>query len=90
MGIGKLLAATADLAEAEGRLLRAHLKRLGAGGALLVSATVVGIAGVALLMLGLYLALIPAIGAPGAAAVCGGACLVVAGALAWATTRVCR
>jgi hypothetical protein len=75
--IGRTLASAADLAEAEGRLLRAHTARMGAAASLLIGATCFGVAGAGLLVAALFFWLRSPLGPTGAAAVCGGVCLAI-------------
>ena len=84
--MGNLITAVADLAEAEGRLLREHVVRVGFAGALIFTVTLFGVGGVALLCSAIYIVLERPFGPAGATAVCS-AVFFLAAAVAWIFAR---
>lgn len=86
--ITKLIVRIADLAEAEGRVLRAMVMRSAMGiGILLVAAAVV-IAGLCLLLGSVFIFTSENAGRPAAAAVTGILALAIGGGLAWLGQRI--
>lgn len=83
LDVGRLITACADLAEAEGKLLRAHLVRLALAAALGAAALLTALAGIALLFTGLFLLLEPAAGSGGASLICGGLLIACSVVIAW-------
>ncbi len=79
--IAQFIVKLADLAEAEGRLLRAGTVRVLLAGALALAAALLAVGGLALLAWALFQALSSTVGIPGAAAICGFALLALAFAL---------
>jgi len=86
--IGKLITLCADLAEAEGRLLRTHVVRVAVVLALIVAVLMLGVGAAALLISALYMVVAEALGAPAGLAVCGGVALILAGVIAWLIRRI--
>jgi len=80
----------ADLVEAEGRLLRQVVARLGIGLVGILGAGVLTLAGLALLLVALYGVLESVVSPPGAAAITGVACLVVAAGVLWLVRNLIR
>lgn len=90
----ELIVRLSDLLEAEGRLLREamraegstlrkHVANISLGAAVLLVAAPLGIAGLLLLLLALFLVLRDSIGPAGAAAITGVVTLAVTGVLVW-------
>jgi hypothetical protein len=73
----------AELVEAEGRVLRHVVGKMGVGLLGLLGAGVLLLAGVALLLIALYGVLESVVPPPGAAAITGVVCLVVAAGVLW-------
>lgn len=69
--------------EAEGRLLRAHLVRLGLSFGLGLAAMLTALAGAAFVLVGLYTLLKPTAGPGGAALICGALLFICSGTIAW-------
>lgn len=88
--VTELLVRAADLAEAEGRVLRMMTVRVALAVGLVVVAALTAGAGAGALLGGLYLALAPALGAAGAAAGTGVAALILGGSIAWTARRMAR
>lgn len=86
--ITELIVGVADLAEAEGRVLRAMTVRVASGLALIIVAAAAFTAGVALLLGAIYIATAGHAGAPVAAAVTGAVALLLGGILAWLGRRM--
>ena len=82
--------ATADLLEAEGRVLRQNTARLGWGLGLTALAVLLAAVGLALCLWALFQFLSQALGTPGAALLTGGLALAVAGVLAWGARGLTR
>ncbi len=80
----------AELAEAEGRLLRRAAGRLGAGLVLMAVAGVLGLLGLLALLWALHRWLVALWGPGGAALATGAAALALAGLLAWQARRLVR
>lgn len=76
--IGEMTARVFDLIEAEGRSLRANVVRTAVVLAAIWLVAVAVCAGVGLLAAGMFIGLMHAVGAAGAAAITGGALLLVA------------
>lgn len=85
--IAELLVRIADLAEAEGRALRAMTVRVAFGVCMLVVAAAVLLAGALLLIAAAYLATAQSIGPAGASALAGGIALGGGGGLLWLGRR---
>jgi hypothetical protein len=90
----ELIVRISDLLEAEGRLLRdavrtegqtlrKHVTNASLGAAVLLVAAPLGIAGLCLLLLALFLVLRDSVGTAGAAAITGVVTLAVTGVLIW-------
>jgi hypothetical protein len=73
----------ADLVEAEGRVLRRVVSRLGLGLLGLIGAGVLTLAGLGLLLVALYVVLASELPPAGAAALTGLACLLAAAGVLW-------
>jgi hypothetical protein len=86
----ELLVRTADLVEAEGRVLRAMVRRTGLSLGLIGAASALLACGIALLGGALFVVIRGAWGLPAAAAVCGAALVLAAAGLLVAASRVCR
>ena len=82
--------ACADLAEAEGRALRASVVRVARLLLVLGAAWMCGLVGVALLVGALFFALAPLIGVAGTLLVCGAVSLVIAGGALWSVRKELR
>lgn len=80
----------ADLVEAEGRVLRHVVGRLGLGLVGVLGAGVLTLAGLGLLLAALYGVLEPVIDHAGAAAVTGAACLFLAAGVLWLVRTLIR
>jgi hypothetical protein len=78
----------ADLLEAEGRALRRSVFRSGAGLALLVGATVLGLVGIGFCLFGAYLALGKLFGPVTGALLTGLLSLLLTLVVAWIATRL--
>jgi len=83
-----MLVRVADLIEAEGRSLRGGAFRLSCGVAMIVVATASIIAGLALGLWGMYLAIAAQAGPPVGAALVGAVALIAGGLVAWAAHRL--
>jgi len=83
-----MMVACADLLEAEGRALRRGAVRAGSALALVCVAALTVLGGLAALSWSLYRALSAPLGEAGAAAMLGGALLVIGGVLAWIVKRL--
>jgi hypothetical protein len=79
-----------DLLEAEGRAWRAALARLNVSLALFAVAVVLLLAGVALLVWGLYQGLAAALGPAGGALVAGAITTMLGGTILWAARQAMR
>ncbi|HYE03742.1 MAG TPA: hypothetical protein VD963_10980 [Phycisphaerales bacterium] len=88
--IAQLIVRVTDLVEAEGRVLRVVMLRLGLGAALGVVAALMCLIGLCLVLVAAYTALEAATSAPVAALVTGLASLLVGGALIWTIARINR
>lgn len=86
--ISELLVRIADLAEAEGKLLRASVMRLASGLALFVVAIVAALAGFGFLLASIFLATSSQAGYPIGALVSGFVAVALAGGLAWTGKRM--
>jgi hypothetical protein len=86
--VGHLVTRIADLAEAEGRLLREHLVRLAVVGALVFSTLALALASLVLLVIALYMAVEKEHNATIAMAVCGGLTLLVAVVIGFVAGKV--
>jgi len=85
--IGRLAARLADLAEAEGRLLREHLIMLSVAGGLLLLALSLLLVGTLMLLVAIYLALVIVMAPPLALALCGLITLLTAFLFLWNAGR---
>lgn len=88
--LSELIVRVADLAEAEGRVLRRAAGRLGIGVAVGAAGAVLLVIGAGFVIAAVWLALEPRMGAAGASAVTGAAALVMAGAALYAAGRMSR
>lgn len=88
--LSELVVRIADLAEAEGRVLRRVAGRLGLGLSLTLVAAVLLLAGAGLLLAALWLGLDGPLGHAGASAITGAAALVVAVGVLWFASRLSR
>lgn len=84
----RLIVKLADLLEAEGRALRAGAVQAGLAFAIALAAAIIAVGGVGLLAWAVFAGLRHAVGAPGAAAICGAALLVCAGVLLWIVRKM--
>ena len=80
--VGEFVIKVVELAEAEGRQLRAIAARFGLGFAFVLMASLLGVIGFALVLYALFAYLSPLVGLPLAALITGGATLGTAGLLA--------
>ncbi|MEC9372642.1 MAG: hypothetical protein VYC34_02315 [Planctomycetota bacterium] len=81
--ITEIILKTADLVEAEGRLLRVQALRLGLLAAAGFGALLLALAGLAFALFALFTTLAESIGTAQAEAVCAAACLIVSGVTFW-------
>lgn len=88
--VSRFIVKLADLAEAEGRALRAGAVHVGFAIALAVGGAVLGVIGIAAIAWAIFAALAAGMGAPGAAAVCGVVLLAAAGVLLWTVRKMAR
>lgn len=88
--IAEFIVRIADLAEAEGRLLRRAVARLGMGLSLIVVASALVLLGAGLLLAGAWIAIGQQIGPAWASAITGGMALVLAGAALFTSVRLGR
>jgi hypothetical protein len=88
--LARMMIATVDLVEAEGRSLRRGIVRLGVAAALGVIALLVAGFGVVFVLLGVYRALASVMPEPAAAVVFGALALVGAGGMTWWARSVLR
>lgn len=79
-----------DLLEAEGRLLRLNVRRVGWGLALLAGGAALLLAGLALLLGSLYLYLATVVSPHGSVFLCGLVTVLLAGGLLWTARRLTR
>lgn len=86
----ELLIRAADLAEAEGRVLRRMTVRVAASFGLVLAAALTGVGGFGLVLASVYLLVASSFGAAAGAAVAGAVALGVGGLLAWLAGRVTR
>jgi hypothetical protein len=88
--VARFIVKLADLAEAEGRALRAGSVHVGFAIALAVAGAVLGIIGVAAIGWAIFAALSLAMPAPAAAAICGVVLLGCSGGLLWTVRKMAR
>jgi hypothetical protein len=88
--VSRFIVKLADLAEAEGRALRAGAAHVGLAAAVALAGAMAGLAGIGFLIWALFEALRPGLGLPGAAAVCGVLLLLAAGGLLWTVKKMAR
>ena len=86
--LARFIVRVADLVEAEGRSLREATVQVGLAVAASLGAAAVGVAGIGLLVWGLYAALEGAAGPIGAAIMCGVVLLACAGGLVWVVIKL--
>lgn len=86
--LGKLVVATADLVEAEGRAFRRAAVRLLGAALLFAIATFIIVIGVCFAVAALYMFAAARIGPAGAAAFVAGPVLLVGGLIAWVGHRI--
>lgn len=86
--ITEILVRTADLAEAEGRVLRAMTIRVALGVSVIVVATAAMGGGLALLLASLYIFVADRAGSAPGALVAGVVALAIGGTLAWVGRRI--
>ncbi|MBC7835533.1 MAG: hypothetical protein H7Y88_10610 [Phycisphaerales bacterium] len=85
-----MIVRVADLAEAEGRLLKRNVVKLSMGAAIGLVAAVLLLGGAVMLMIATYMAVADAASPPVAALVVGLAAAMVGGVLLWAMARMNR
>lgn len=83
-GLSEFVIKVADLAEAEGRQLRAIVSMIAMGFAFVITAALVSVIGVGLLVLALYNSLEDSMGPAGAALIAGVVTLGISGGLGFA------
>lgn len=86
--LAKMLVATVDLFEAEGRTLRRHLIRLTTAVTLILVAALLALFGVGFLLYGLFWLLAEQMSSPAASACFGVVTLGLAGGIAWTVRRI--
>lgn len=86
----ELLIRAADLAEAEGRVLRRMMVRVAVTCAFVLAAALTGVGGLALVLASLYQWVAWYYGGAAGALAAGAAALVVGGLLAWMSRRIAR
>ena len=83
LSIGRFLISTAELAEAEGRVLRRHVTQLARAAAIGLVALFLAMSGIYWIIHGIYYFLFQRIGETGAALTIGICLLIAAGGLLW-------
>jgi hypothetical protein len=86
----ELVIALFDLIEAEGRLLRRVAGLLCLSVVMFMAAGVLILAGLGMLLGGLYFLLEPSCGQAGALGISGGVCLMIGGGVIWFAARMLR
>lgn len=85
--LSKFIVRVADLAEAEGRVLRREVVTIGILLVTALGAAMTALGGATMLVVALFLSLSPVAGPAWAAAICGVVLLSAAGGLAWLVNR---
>ena len=83
LSVGRLLVSTAEMAEAEGRVLRRHVVELARAAALGLLALFLAMTGIYLILIGTYRFLAARYGDLTAGAILGVVAFIVAGGLVW-------
>ena len=86
----ELIVRSADLLEAEGRVLRTMVQRTGMSLGLIGAACVIAACGIVLLASALFIVVRSAWGVPAAAAVCGAVLLLIAAVMLLVAGRVAK